>query len=120
MSFGVDIGRTFDVVLPLGDEPLVRDRDTWLDPPNLAWLTIMVRLRPDQTSSVATAELRRLQSQIRGVTVPESWSTPVRDRYHPDILRSFAERPHTRLHGGHHGRDSAIVRHPARTAWINR
>src|SRR5205823_1217466 len=29
--FGPEVGRTFDIALPLGDEPLVKGRETWLD-----------------------------------------------------------------------------------------
>jgi predicted permease len=70
--FGVDVGRTFDVALPIGTLTLVRHaralegRSTW-------WLRIMVRLRPGQSLEAGTASLRALQPQIREATLPDDW-----------------------------------------------
>jgi putative ABC transport system permease protein len=63
--FGIDVGQRFDVAVPLGTEPLMRGVDSSLDSPLRNWLTIMVRLRGDQTSEAGTAIVRGLQPQIR-------------------------------------------------------
>src|SRR5207249_8725199 len=34
--FGVEVGRAFDVVVPLGNEPRVHGRESWLAPGNLS------------------------------------------------------------------------------------
>ncbi len=69
--FGVDVGRAFDVALPLETEPLIhRNRP----PSRLAPLLVMLRLKPDQSIGEGTATLRTLQPAILGVT-PESMST---------------------------------------------
>ena len=66
---GPEIGRAFDVVLPLGNEPAVRGRDSFLDSSGITFLTIIARLRPEQSMDEAAAGLRQVQSQIRDATI---------------------------------------------------
>jgi hypothetical protein len=40
--FGPEVGRTFDVAIPLGDEPLIRE--SWLEERSSWWISIMARL----------------------------------------------------------------------------
>jgi predicted permease len=68
--FGPDVGDAFDVVIPLGAEPLVRGRESTLDRRSYWWLDVMVRLKPGQTLDAATAALRGVQPQIREATLP--------------------------------------------------
>src|SRR5262249_20495541 len=63
--FGLEVGRTFDVAVPLADEPLSRGRGTYLDIVGTSFLTIIARLRPDQSVDAATTALRRAQREIR-------------------------------------------------------
>jgi putative ABC transport system permease protein len=67
--FGADVGRTFDVVVPLGDEPLIRGRETYLDSTGTMFLTVIARLRTEQSTDSAIAGLRRVQSEIREATL---------------------------------------------------
>lgn len=68
--FGVDVGRTFDVVVPLADEPIVRGRDTYLDTSKVVnFLRVVGRLRPGQSQDEAAAGLRGVQQQIRNATI---------------------------------------------------
>src|SRR5688572_24271736 len=69
--FGVDVGRAFDVALPLAAEPLIRGTRSTL---RTAPLLVMLRLKPDQPIEAGTAMLRSLQPAILGVT-PEQMST---------------------------------------------
>jgi putative ABC transport system permease protein len=61
--FGADVGRTFDVAVPIAAAGLVRGpnllegRSTW-------WLRVMFRLKPDQTPASATARLAPLTPAI--------------------------------------------------------
>ena len=71
--FGVDVGRTFDVAIPLGAEPLIRGKESSLDRRSSWWLGIMVRRRADQSLDAATAALRGLQSQVRDATMPPDY-----------------------------------------------
>ncbi|MEW5981294.1 MAG: ABC transporter permease [Acidobacteriota bacterium] len=71
--FGPDVGRAFDVVVPIGVEPLVRPDRSALDERSWWWLDIMARLKPGQTVEGATGALRGLQPQIREATLPTRW-----------------------------------------------
>ena len=66
--FGPQVGRTFDVAIPLGNEPMIRE--SWLDERSSWWLSIMARLRPDQSIDAANAALRAAQPAIRDATAP--------------------------------------------------
>ena len=78
--FGVDVGRTFDVALPIGAVTLIRgtgaleQRSSW-------WLRIMMRLEPGQSAEAAAASLRAMQPQIRSATLPLDWHPGEEVRY---------------------------------------
>ena len=66
--FGLEVGRAFDVVMPVGTEILIRGSQTSLTPPEdrlNQWLTIALRLKPAQSVEAATAVLRGMQPEIR-------------------------------------------------------
>jgi hypothetical protein len=46
--YGPEVGRAFDVAVPIGTEPLIRGKDTALDIRSNYWANVMIRLRPDQ------------------------------------------------------------------------
>ena len=69
--FGVDVGRAFDVALPLETEPLIHGRRSTL---RMSPLVVMLRLKPGQSAQAGTAMLRSLQPAILGVT-PEGMSS---------------------------------------------
>src|SRR5919109_4416666 len=81
--FGLEVGRTFDVAVPLADEPLSRGRSTYLDAVSTSFLTIIARLRPDQSVDTATTALRRAQPEIRESTIGElgNFGSAVVERY---------------------------------------
>ena len=66
--FGPDVGRGFDVALPINAEPMLRGSNSEIDSTGQQWLRFIVRLRPDQTIEVVNATLRELQPQIRAAT----------------------------------------------------
>ena len=71
--FGTEVGRKFDVAIPIGTEPLVRGKESSLDRRSNWWLSIILRLQPGQDLAAATAALRGLQPQIREATMPQDW-----------------------------------------------
>jgi putative ABC transport system permease protein len=68
--FGPDVGRTFDVAVPLGTMTLLNGYQTLLDSRDSWWLRVMIRLAPGQTAEQGTAALRAMQSQIADETRP--------------------------------------------------
>ena len=71
--FGTEVGRKFDVAIPLGTDPLIRGRESTLDRRSNWWLQVMVRLKPGQDLTSATTTLRGLQPPIREATMPQDW-----------------------------------------------
>jgi predicted permease len=68
--FGAEVGRAFDLALPITADAQIRGRQTFLD--QFIWrLTVMIRLKPGQQLDEATAALRGMQPQIREAALPQ-------------------------------------------------
>jgi putative ABC transport system permease protein len=84
--FGVEVGKTFDIAVPIGTATLIRgpgalrQRSSW-------WLRIMLRLQPAQSPEAATALLRGLQPTIRAATLPDDWHPWTLPQYLRDPFR---------------------------------
>ncbi len=73
--FGAEVGRTFDIAVPLHAEAQVRGTDSRFfnrDRPFSA-LTVLGRLKPGQSPATATAMLRGIQPQVRAAAMPPSY-----------------------------------------------
>lgn len=79
--FGLEVGRPFDIAIPLGAEPLLMGAETAFDKRSTRWLTLMVRLRPDQSLDEAVTALRGVQPQIREESLPEDSGAADRAAY---------------------------------------
>jgi putative ABC transport system permease protein len=80
--FGPDVGRRFDVMIPMGTEPLIRGNESALDQRDYWWLSVMARLKPGQSCDAATETLRGVQPQIRRATLPVGeWPSQELDKY---------------------------------------
>ena len=66
---GLEIGRQFDVVLPIKSEPRVLPSIAFDD--DTPWLNIMLRLRPGVSMVSATGALRAVQPQVRAAATPK-------------------------------------------------
>ncbi len=84
--FGVDVGRTFDIAVPIGTEPLVRGKDSSLDARSNWWLSIMIRTKPGQSFEAAAAALRGIQQQIRDATMPPQYREQDKKEYLQEAL----------------------------------
>jgi predicted permease len=83
--FGTAVGRTFDVALPIGAERRVRGPDSRLSPGKSVYaLTVMLRLKPDQSVKEAAAILRGLQPQIRAAAMPPNMPAAFRPEFMKD------------------------------------
>ena len=67
---GLEVGRSFDVAVPLATEPLVRGRDSLVTSGVDRWLTVLVRVKDAQSFDTATAALRTVQPDIREAALP--------------------------------------------------
>jgi putative ABC transport system permease protein len=79
--FGVDVGRTFDVAIPIGTEPLIRGRESTLDRRSNWWLSVMIRLKPEQGPDAGASAIRGVLPQIREATMPPDWRQQDKDTY---------------------------------------
>ena len=70
--FGAEVGRAFDVAVPLAAEPMLRGRDSAVHNGGTTFLTVIARLRRDESAEAATAALRAAQPQIREATLGEN------------------------------------------------
>ena len=71
--FGVRVGTTFDVMVPLANEAIIRGAESSLDRRSSWWLSFFARLPPGQTMAQAETRLRALQPQLREATMPQDW-----------------------------------------------
>src|SRR4029453_6831998 len=72
--FGVEVGRTFDVALPLCAEKIVRGAQSALGRGDNWWLDLMARRKPGWTTERAKAQLESISPGIFGSTVPAEFS----------------------------------------------
>jgi predicted permease len=71
--YGIEVGRTFDVAVPIGTEPIIRGAESSLDRRSNWWLRIMARLAPGQTTEQAQARLASFHPGLREATMPQDW-----------------------------------------------
>jgi predicted permease len=83
--YGVEVGRTFDVAVPLGTEPIIRGAESSLDRRSTWWLRIFARLAPGQTVEQAQARMAAFHPSLREATMPPNWR--------PQDLQSYIARP---------------------------
>ena len=67
--FGPEVGRSFDVAVPLNSEPWIRKGRSNFGSGS-SWLQMVFRLAPGQTPAQATVAWRQVQPQIREETLP--------------------------------------------------
>lgn len=67
---GMDVGQPFDVAIPFGTDALIRGASALMNSERAMLLTVMLRLKPGQSVSQATAALRALQPRIIGANAP--------------------------------------------------
>src|SRR5580692_261703 len=79
--YGVEIGRMFDLAVPICSEPLVRGEDALLNLRHGYWLAAMGRLKPGWTMERATAQLKAVSPAILEATVPEIYKSDNAKKY---------------------------------------
>jgi predicted permease len=61
--YGLEVGRQFDVAVPICADPLIRGEEARLDVPHEWWLSVMGRLKPGWTIERASAQLAAVSPQ---------------------------------------------------------
>ena len=75
---GLEVGRTFDVAVPICSAALV---DRRLDQSDRWWLTVMGRLRHDWTIARANEHFQALSPQFLDATIPSGYDASLVDGY---------------------------------------
>ena len=82
--FGVRVGFTFDVMIPLGNEPIIRGVESALDRRSTWWLSLFARLAPGQSMAQAETRLQALHQGVRDETMPPDYRPQDKSRYFED------------------------------------
>ncbi len=71
--FGLEIGRSFDVALPICSQAILGGEYNWLDAGTVWWLTVMGRLTPGESLTRANAQLSAISPGIFEATLPKNY-----------------------------------------------
>jgi putative ABC transport system permease protein len=90
--FGPNVGEAFDIAFPFETEPLMRGKESRLTRTMSWWMTIALRLHPNQSLEEATEALRSVQPEIRAAILPKDSRPEDAKNFHstPWILRPAA------------------------------
>ncbi len=72
--FGVEVGHTFDVAVPMCSEAIIRGADSMLDRPDGWFVAAVGRLKPGWAPARAAAQLGALSGGIMRVTLPKAYT----------------------------------------------
>jgi predicted permease len=79
--FGTEVGRSFDVAVPLCAEPIIRGTMSGLGKSDVAFLDMMGRLQPGWTARRADAHLASISPGIFASTVPPRYTAEAANDY---------------------------------------
>ncbi len=86
--YGLEVGRNFDVALPLCSEPALRGDSPWTDSQTTWWLAAIGRLNPGWTSKRVSAQLASIAPGIFAATLPSEYDAVARKDYLRFSLRA--------------------------------
>ncbi len=79
--FGVEVGRNFDVAVPLCAEPLIKGERSNLEVRNAWWLAAMGRLKMGWTAEKASAQMAAISRGAFEATIPPVYDTWMAKNY---------------------------------------
>ena len=79
--YGVDVGRSFDVAIPICSEPMIHGEDAVLDMRHGWWLAVMGRLKPGWTLAQATVQLTAVSPAMLEATLPPVYDAEASKKY---------------------------------------
>src|SRR4029450_1523713 len=88
--FGVEVGRSFDLALPLCAEALINGDENRTARPWSWWLGVMGRLKPGWTLAQASAQLRARSPELYRSTLPAGSSPEGTTSYLGFMLAAFS------------------------------
>jgi len=79
--FGIEVGRSFDVALPVCAEPTLEPAEDAIDKPHYWWLDVIARLKPGWSVERASAHLNAIS--------PGVFAASVAPTFPPDVAKKF-------------------------------
>jgi len=79
--FGVEVGRSFDVAVPICTDRIFRGERSVLDVRHGWWLTVIGRLKPGWTLAAASAHMDSLSAGLVESTLPPSYNAEEQQKY---------------------------------------
>src|SRR5215831_4722950 len=71
--FGLEVGSSYDVAVPICSQAVLWSEGTWLDEGTVWWLNVMGRLKPGSTPEKANAQLAVMSPGIFQATLPSNY-----------------------------------------------
>ena len=79
--YGIDVGRMYDIAIPLCADGLLLGQNTRLDRRNSWWLSVIGRLKSGATLESARAQLDAVSSEVFATTLPPMYQADDRKEY---------------------------------------
>ena len=89
---GMEVGKNFDVAIPICAEPWINGEDSHLTKRHHWWLAVMGRLKPGWTVARAAAQVKAISPAVFESTVPPN--------YRPEQAKYYTQYKLTALPGG--------------------
>ena len=86
--YGLEVGRSFDVALPLCSEPVLHGEGAWTNDSTTWWLAAIGRLKAGWSFRQATAQLSGVAPGIYAATLPAEYDAAARKDYLRFSLRA--------------------------------
>jgi putative ABC transport system permease protein len=84
--FGVEVGRQFDVAIPISNEPIFAGPFSKLHNSANWWLNVIARPKPGLTLGQVTARLKLISPEIYAATLPQRYKEPSRSDYLKTVM----------------------------------
>ena len=81
--YGIDVGHSYDVAVPLCSEALINGEDSLMDNRSGWWLATIGRLKPGWSLAQANAQLNSISTGILEATIPPG--------YEPEAVKHYLE-----------------------------
>ena len=72
---GPEVGRSYDVAVPICSQAVLWNAGNWLDEGTVWWLTVMGRLKPGESHAFTNAQLRASSPALFRATLPSNYPT---------------------------------------------
>ncbi|HEV8253911.1 MAG TPA: ABC transporter permease [Vicinamibacteria bacterium] len=87
--FGVEVGKHYDVAVPMCAEPIMRGHDSGYDKRDVWWLAALGRLKPGWSLERASAQLASISGAVLHETLPPKYSAEDSKNYLAFVLAAF-------------------------------